>query len=307
MHTPYPHFAHRAGIMIGRALAASSSPPPSPPLVVTVAELASLPFVQRACASPLSPSSVLSFFFGVDYNSASYADVKGRGVPMATMQGVWYGGGDAYDKLCMSFVPAVRAVGGGTGTAVLEDPETWDGTVDGLMSQILLCDQLARNCFRGTEEAFRYDHVSEKCVKRLLDNFFHIDSEAGEASWVRREEEGGEDGSTPGRNGAIPGELYSPYVSFLVTPLMHTEDPANMELAAQVLDLSAELFKAGCDPAVAAAFEFQRVFLNDHRAVIERFGRFPHRNSKLGRTNTPEEQAWLDDVENLPGWAKSQG
>jgi uncharacterized protein (DUF924 family) len=31
-----------------------------------------------------------------------------------------------------------------------------------------------------------------------------------------------------------------------------------------------------------------------HRDVIARFGRFPHRNAALGRSNTPEEQAWLD-------------
>jgi uncharacterized protein (DUF924 family) len=31
-----------------------------------------------------------------------------------------------------------------------------------------------------------------------------------------------------------------------------------------------------------------------HRDVIERFGRFPHRNRELGRESTPDEQAWLD-------------
>lgn len=31
-----------------------------------------------------------------------------------------------------------------------------------------------------------------------------------------------------------------------------------------------------------------------HLDVIERFGRFPHRNRALGRINTPDEQAWLD-------------
>jgi uncharacterized protein (DUF924 family) len=31
-----------------------------------------------------------------------------------------------------------------------------------------------------------------------------------------------------------------------------------------------------------------------HRKVIERFGRFPHRNAALGRASTPAEQAWLD-------------
>lgn len=31
-----------------------------------------------------------------------------------------------------------------------------------------------------------------------------------------------------------------------------------------------------------------------HRDVILRFGRFPHRDRILARTDTPEEQAWLD-------------
>ena len=31
-----------------------------------------------------------------------------------------------------------------------------------------------------------------------------------------------------------------------------------------------------------------------HRGIIERFGRFPHRNRVLGRTSTAEEQAYLD-------------
>ena len=35
-------------------------------------------------------------------------------------------------------------------------------------------------------------------------------------------------------------------------------------------------------------------YANAHRDVIVRFGRFPHRNAALGRSNTPEEQAWLD-------------
>jgi uncharacterized protein (DUF924 family) len=31
-----------------------------------------------------------------------------------------------------------------------------------------------------------------------------------------------------------------------------------------------------------------------HADIIRRFGRFPHRNAVLGRTSTPEEQAFLD-------------
>jgi uncharacterized protein (DUF924 family) len=32
-----------------------------------------------------------------------------------------------------------------------------------------------------------------------------------------------------------------------------------------------------------------------HLDIIERFGRFPHRNAALGRASTPEEQTFLDD------------
>jgi uncharacterized protein (DUF924 family) len=36
-----------------------------------------------------------------------------------------------------------------------------------------------------------------------------------------------------------------------------------------------------------------------HRAIIRRFGRFPHRNAILGRSSTPEEQDFLaQDPEN---------
>jgi uncharacterized protein (DUF924 family) len=36
-------------------------------------------------------------------------------------------------------------------------------------------------------------------------------------------------------------------------------------------------------------------FARQHQAVIERFGRFPHRNAALGRTSTPEEIAYLGE------------
>ena len=36
-------------------------------------------------------------------------------------------------------------------------------------------------------------------------------------------------------------------------------------------------------------------FAEEHRAIIRRFGRFPHRNAVLGRKTTPEEQRFLDE------------
>jgi uncharacterized protein (DUF924 family) len=36
-------------------------------------------------------------------------------------------------------------------------------------------------------------------------------------------------------------------------------------------------------------------FAEMHRDIIDRFGRFPHRNAALGRESTPAELAYLSD------------
>jgi uncharacterized protein (DUF924 family) len=36
-------------------------------------------------------------------------------------------------------------------------------------------------------------------------------------------------------------------------------------------------------------------FEGRHQAIIERFGRYPHRNAILGRESTPEELAFLSE------------
>jgi uncharacterized protein (DUF924 family) len=45
----------------------------------------------------------------------------------------------------------------------------------------------------------------------------------------------------------------------------------------------------------AEAPELQEMlaYAHKHRAVVDRFGRFPHRNAILGRQSTPEEVAFL--------------
>jgi uncharacterized protein (DUF924 family) len=64
---------------------------------------------------------------------------------------------------------------------------------------------------------------------------------------------------------------------FFYMPLMHSED-----LAAQ--ERCVELF---------ATFAENQKFAVQHRDIVKRFGRFPHRNEILGRTSTPEEIAFL--------------
>ena len=71
--------------------------------------------------------------------------------------------------------------------------------------------------------------------------------------------------------------------SFFYLPLRHAEDLAMQQLG---LVKTRELNDAG--------YGSDKYALN-HLALIERFGRFPHRNKVLGRDNTAEEERYLRD------------
>lgn len=69
---------------------------------------------------------------------------------------------------------------------------------------------------------------------------------------------------------------------FAYMPYMHSEDLADQQECVRLSD-------ARLDDE--ATLKFAKI----HRDIIARFGRFPHRNTILGRETLPEEQAFLDD------------
>lgn len=71
---------------------------------------------------------------------------------------------------------------------------------------------------------------------------------------------------------------------FVYLPFEHSEDPSDQALSIQLFTAHRE--ETGDAESLRWAIE--------HRDIIARFGRFPHRNAALGRTTTPEEQAYLD-------------
>lgn len=71
-----------------------------------------------------------------------------------------------------------------------------------------------------------------------------------------------------------------PLNQFFYLPLMHSENLADQDR---------------CVTAFAGGAPENQKFAKIHRDIIARFGRFPHRNAVLGRTTTPEEQAFLDE------------
>jgi len=67
--------------------------------------------------------------------------------------------------------------------------------------------------------------------------------------------------------------------NFFYLPLMHSESATDQQQAVALTE-----------PLGADAHRFALL----HQDIIERFGRFPHRNAVLGRATTPAEQAFLD-------------
>ena len=74
-------------------------------------------------------------------------------------------------------------------------------------------------------------------------------------------------------------ELSEDERKFLYLPFEHSEDPAEQAR-------SVALFSTLGDES---AVDYAR----RHKVIIDRFGRFPHRNGILGRPSTPEELAFL--------------
>jgi uncharacterized protein (DUF924 family) len=107
-----------------------------------------------------------------------------------------------------------------------------------------------------------------------------------------------------------------PRNTFRGTGHMYATDPLALSIAREADAAGAD---SGIDPTMRVFFylpyshaedlacQHRAVELNEriglpyldhaigHRAIIERFGRFPHRNRILGRETTPEEQAFLEE------------
>ena len=67
--------------------------------------------------------------------------------------------------------------------------------------------------------------------------------------------------------------------AFLYMPFMHSESKTIHE----------EAVKLFAQPGLENNLDFER----RHKAIIDRFGRYPHRNAVLGRKSTPEEVEFL--------------
>lgn len=135
--------------------------------------------------------------------------------------------------------------------------DAWRRTPDGSLALVILLDQCTRNIYRGTPRAFAGDAQALAIARELIDC---------------------------GQDTALPPLRRS----FLYLPFEHAEDRA---LQDESVRLYTALAAEGGPHAKSLAESLD--YAERHRVIIERFGRFPHRNEILGRAGTADEVAFL--------------
>ncbi|MEO7151620.1 MAG: DUF924 family protein [Burkholderiaceae bacterium] len=132
--------------------------------------------------------------------------------------------------------------------------DAWERTPPSALARILLLDQYTRNAYRDTPRAFSGDARALAAARQLVAS--------------------GDDATLPPFQRA-----------FVYLPYEHSETLAVQDEAVRLFErLGAEA------PDQAGLMEWAV----RHRAVVARFGRFPHRNVILGRVSTADESAFLD-------------
>ena len=131
--------------------------------------------------------------------------------------------------------------------------EAWAAAPETALARILLLDQFTRNAYRGTPRSFAGDAQALAAASRMVG--------------ARQDQ-------------ALPVFMRG----FVYLPFEHAESLAMQDEAIRLLGRLCD--EAPCESSMLD-------YAHRHRAVIERFGRFPHRNEILGRQSTAEELAYL--------------
>ena len=220
--------------------------------------------------SSLTPRDVLTFWFG-----EAYYDEKTRldsQEYMREMSKVWFfGSPDGDAEIRQDFGELIRSAGRNFAGKGPREISEWQETREGLMATLILTDQLARNAFRGTSEAFDYGPVADQVVDELVK-----------------------------RRDAF--QMSPPEVAMILLAYMHSED---MERHADGTAFATNYLKETGGRGNDLIIRQLEKDLPEHTAVLAEFGHYPHRNDLMGRGTTPEEFKWLNS-DQCPGWAKSQ-
>ena len=224
------------------------------------------PAVLKALNNPRSPSSVLNYMCGCDINNPSNRKSLFHDETVEPLLGIWFRSGTALDHICKPFSSVIRELKANPQTLV---EDAWL-TIEGQVAKVILADQLSRSCFRGTAEAFSFDCIGRELVRDLVSKK------------------------------KVEQTLKLPPALLYLIPwaLAHSEEIIDLVRACEIIDLA-----IGAYPNFNLFEGRNKKAVDQHRQVLEKFGRYPQRNLEFGRANTPTEEKWLNDKENLPIWA----
>lgn len=190
-----------------------------------------------------TPASILAFWFG---------DCAEDALTAARQSTLWWNKDPHTDQaIRRRFAPTLEKL---QGNAL----ESWSATAKGALALILLTDQLPRNMFRNTAQAFAYDQQA--------------------LAWCKQ-----------GLSCQLPTELRLIEQVFFYMPLEHSEHLPDQEQAVSLFAVLRDQASVTQRPVFAQFLDFAQ----RHRDIIQRFGRFPHRNALLGRVSSAAEQAFL--------------
>ncbi len=136
--------------------------------------------------------------------------------------------------------------------------DAWKATPLGSLALIVLLDQFPRNLNRDSGRAFATDHKALATAMEGIERGYDASLSAGEK-----------------------------LVFYL--PLMHSEDAKTQARGCELYQKLSTTAPAELKPELDGAYQFAE----RHKHIVDRFGRFPHRNKALGRESTPEELEFL--------------
>jgi len=135
---------------------------------------------------------------------------------------------------------------------------SWANSPRGRLARMLLLDQFPRNMYRGSARAFACDERARQLARETLDQ-------------------------------SVDRKLRPVERVFLYLPFEHSENAPDQATGVRLFATLLEEIPETLKPPFRNFLEFAQ----KHKAIIDRFGRFPHRNALLGRDSTPEELEFL--------------
>ncbi len=191
-----------------------------------------------------------------DLHAAWFAEATAGTQGFETRLPVWFRRNDAFDGMLRQKF-----------SHLLEDPAAradvwrdWAKDRSGIVSLILLFDQLPRNIYRDSPRSFAFDILARYWAMQLVERAADIDC----PFWEQL---------------------------FIYLPFEHSESVRDQMQSVELFAKWQQRVPEGVQSSAQMVYDFAV----SHQQVIQRFGRYPHRNRALGRHSTAAEIEYLAD------------